>query len=320
MNAIKSIVKIERDFDLKEFKKVLVDLYGEAFIDIKFNDQEMLLYENGETSLLTIVDCSFAIGGPNITFEHNVFFTRKGIKTYISLPYTEINAKIIENIAERINGWYLERNDVNENSFVKKEKKKAIKRIDIMTDIETLGKGNMPPVFQIAAAAFDIETGNIFETFNETADISKLENIEGDTLVWWLNTNKELLTELLNKGKRSGISEEQLIKNIVEWIKSLAHKYNIDTKEIYFWGNGILFDNRIIKNKCMQYGIEYPIFYRSDRDMRTIVELAGRKTGIGDENAFRNSVKIEGLTAHDAFDDVRQQIAVVSAAYKAIMN
>jgi hypothetical protein len=81
-------------------------------------------------------------------------------------------------------------------------------RIDIMTDIETLGKSNNTTVFQIAACAFDIETGKILSTFNQIANIERDKDIliDGGTLLWWLKTNKELLTELLDKGDVSLIS------------------------------------------------------------------------------------------------------------------
>ena len=193
-------------------------------------------------------------------------------------------------------------------------------RIDIMTDIETLGKENNTTVFQISACAFNIETGRIFDTFNEIADISLEKDmlINGDTLIWWLNTNKELLTSLLNRGKESQISQEDMFYNFHNWIENLSDV--CENKDVFLWGNGMLFDNKLIQSKMKQYNIEYPIFYRNDRDMRTIVELAGLKIGINTEKEFREKYRDDTLIAHDAFDDVKSQIQIVTKAWNILLN
>lgn len=189
-------------------------------------------------------------------------------------------------------------------------------RIDIMVDIETLGKEDYSPIFQIASCAFDISTGEIISSFNKICDISieKTLPIEGSTLKWWMNTNKDLLLELLNSGVGS---QEQLFLDFNEWLLKLG-----DSKmsNVFLWGNGMLFDNRLIKAKMKQYNIEYPIFYRNDRDMRTIVELASIKLNIGSEKEFRDKFKSEKYIEHDGFDDVKSQIEILSKAWNIVLS
>lgn len=81
-----------------------------------------------------------------------------------------------------------------------------------------------------------------------------------------------------------------------------------------------MFDNKLIQSKMEQYNIDYPIFYRNDRDMRTIVELAGLKLEINTEKEFREKFKDESLVAHDAFDDVKGQIKILSKAWNILLN
>ena len=149
------------------------------------------------------------------------------------------------------------------------------KRINIMVDLETLSTEENPTVFQIAACSFDIETGEILSFFEKTADISCSSqlNVSGSTLKWWLNTNKELLADLVNKGNGS---EEDMFKAFHSWLYTLVPQVPTDNgfKNIYLWGNGILFDNRIIQQKFKSFGLCHPILYRNDRDVRTIVDLA----------------------------------------------
>lgn len=182
-----------------------------------------------------------------------------------------------------------------------------------MVDIETLGNESDSTIFQIAAVAFDIKTGATTARFNKISDIEQnsFNYVTGSTLKWWLNTNKELLTELLNKGKGSS---EDLLNNFHEWLTS------IETKgDIYLWGNGILFDNKLIQHQFEDAGLEYPIFYRNDRDVRTIVDLAGEKLGLS-EKELKERFKSKNLVEHDAFDDVKYQIDLVVGCYNELIK
>ena len=188
-------------------------------------------------------------------------------------------------------------------------------RIDIMTDIETLGTNSDSTIFQISAIAFDINTGEHISEFNQIADISKNTNmnVTGDTIKWWLNTNKELLTDLLNKGEQSS---DTLLFNFHSWLEELKAPNNNDA---YLWGNGILFDNKMIQHQMESIGLKYPIFYRNDRDVRTLVELASVKLGIT-EKELKNRFRDDSLVAHDAFDDVKFQIKLAVKCYEILVG
>lgn len=186
-----------------------------------------------------------------------------------------------------------------------------MKRIDIMVDLETLGTDLDALVFQIASAAFDINTGEISQEFNECADVGKAVEvdgrIDGGTLKWWLDTNSELFHELLNKDAQT---PSELIVSYFAWLFELTQEYDV----VYLWGNGILFDNAILRHKFTQQELHYPIFFRNDRDVRTILELASIKEGV-DSKALYGRFYDDSLTAHDAYNDVVNQIALVVGCY-----
>lgn len=153
-------------------------------------------------------------------------------------------------------------------------------RKDIMVDIETLGTGDNATIFQIAGMSFDITTGEIFDSINLIGDIEKFGNlgVDGSTLKWWLNTDKELLTDLLNKGT---MDEYELLEEFSKWIVKQSNTN--DMQDVYMWGNGILFDNAKLQtaiNSCS--GLKYPIFFRNDRDLRTLLELASLKSQLSE--------------------------------------
>lgn len=179
------------------------------------------------------------------------------------------------------------------------------KSIDIMCDIETLGTDESATIFQIAAVAFDIKTGEHLAEFNQVADIALNEkplNVSGSTLKWWLKTNKELFADLLHEGS---LSSENTLKAFWNWLEVLEASY-----ELRLWGNGILFDNNLIRHQLQAQGLRYPIKYWNDRDVRTIVHLASEKEGIS-EKELKQRYQDESLIKHDAYDDVRFQVALV---------
>lgn len=190
-------------------------------------------------------------------------------------------------------------------------------RKDIMVDIETLGTGENASVFQISAMSFDLTTGDKYGSINLIGDIEKYGNlnVDGSTLKWWLNTDKELLTELINKGT---YGEHELFEELYNWL--LKQSNTGDMKDVYLWGNGILFDNAKLQtnlNGCS--GLKYPIYYKNDRDVRTILELASMNSGLT-EDEIKKSVTDENERKHDAFDDIAYQIRLVVKCYEILMN
>lgn len=191
-------------------------------------------------------------------------------------------------------------------------------RVDVMTDIETLGHKTDSTIFQIAAIAFDIETGEHLAKFNRIADIENEDtlSVTGSTLKWWLRTNKELLHDLLEKGEGT---PEGLLQEFHDWLMYLKQEEDgfEDIHDLYLWGNGILFDNKMIQHQLEDMCLDYPINYKNDRDVRTIVDLASKKLGIT-EKELKAKFNDDNLVEHDAFDDVVYQINLVVECYKVL--
>ena len=187
-------------------------------------------------------------------------------------------------------------------------------RVDVMVDIETLGTKADSTIIQISAIAFDIKTGKHLSKFDAIADIEKNEDmkVDGSTIKWWLNTDKQLLAELINKGEKSS---NAILLNFYGWL----HTLTMDMKDVYLWGNGILFDNKMIQHQLEAIGKEYPIFYKNDRDVGTIVDLTSAYLEIS-EKELKARFDSEDLVAHNAIDDCAYQIRLVSGCYDILMN
>ena len=187
-------------------------------------------------------------------------------------------------------------------------------RKDIMVDIETLGTKEGATIFQIAAMSFNITSGEVFDSINLIGDIDKYNylTVDGSTLKWWLNTNKELLSELLNKGTLDDLKMAELFHH---WLISQSG----DIKNVYLWGNGILFDNAKMQKFFDDNLLDYPIFFRNDRDVRTLLELASFKSGLT-ESEIKDSVTNEEEVKHDAFDDIKFQIRLAHKCYEILVK
>lgn len=188
-------------------------------------------------------------------------------------------------------------------------------RIDIMVDLETLGTKADSTIFQISAVAFDITSGDHLNIYDRTADISKNENwemnVSGSTIKWWLNVNKELFTKLLHQGKGSS---RELLEDFHEWLSGLGRHF-----EIHLWSNGILFDNNMIRTQFENMGLQYPVKYKHDRDLRTLVDLTTARLGVSEKD-LRGKYYGADLEAHDAFNDVTNQIRLAVACYRILTN
>lgn len=180
----------------------------------------------------------------------------------------------------------------------------------IMLDLETLGVTNGATIFQIGACSFSIETGEIYDAFEHIVDISSLPagvlGVDGSTLKWWLSTDTELLKTLLLNGEGS---EYYMYASFATWLDKQG-----TPKDITIWGNGISFDVVKIKNKFAEHNIAFPVHYRNERDVRTILALAADKLNI-DESMIYEIAKQENEQLHHALDDVKRQIRMVCYCY-----
>lgn len=182
-----------------------------------------------------------------------------------------------------------------------------LKRLDIMVDLETLSHKSKAPMIQLGAELFDIETGEVLDTFNKYISDDDV-TISRDTMNWWLDNHPMQLKRVL---KRGNVSTREALADFHGWVYRSMNGFKLTPKDVYLWGNGILFDNRILFDHM---GDAYPIFYRNDRDMRTLVDMYTTKFGISPWDV----IKVENT--HDALEDCENQILIVTHCWKELMK
>lgn len=180
---------------------------------------------------------------------------------------------------------------------------------NIMIDIETLGKKRGCPVLSIAAVAFDLQTGNVGETFYERMgyDAALAYGLpEISTLEWWGKQSAEARDEAFN-GKRSPVS-------VASELRAFLH--NSGGGRCIPWGNGSVFDISILEGWFDRVdpmvdakGDDiYPWKFWDVADLRTLVRLSGIDV---------KAIPFAG-EKHNALADALHQVKVAHAAYSAL--
>lgn len=187
----------------------------------------------------------------------------------------------------------------------------------VMIDLETLSKRTNAVITQLAAVAFDSETGEILSRFNafvkESLDLSASDgHLDVDTVAWWLTQKAapELGAALLEQGRPLS----SVLSDFVAWFIDQDHRVGLELRQGAVegvWSHGATFDLPILTSafeRC-EYQIAVPWGYRLPRDTRTLYALApgGMPT-----------VAVDETRKHDALYDCEVQVQQVVGALKAL--
>ncbi len=171
-----------------------------------------------------------------------------------------------------------------------------------MLDIETMGTSSTASIMSIGACYFEPSTCEIGETFHEQINIASNGDLDASTVIWWMKQSDEARSKFYNNARAKDIT------------KVLHEFYDFVTPNSQVWGNGVAFDNVIIRNAYESLQLKAPWNFWNDRDVRTMVEL-GKSVGI---DPVRD-VPFEGVR-HDALSDAIHQAKYVSIIYKALIG
>ena len=161
------------------------------------------------------------------------------------------------------------------------------KLINIMLDLETLGRSAGCSVMSIGAVQFSNKLGREFYVSidRDSCDQSGLFE-DQETLDWW-NQQSEEAKVVFNEPK---VSLHLALTMFADWLSMLGPR-----EDIRIWGNGSAFDNAIIIFLYRNLGMEVPWSYRGDMCFRTLKALFPKQ-------------EVEQIgTYHNALDDAKTQ-------------
>lgn len=162
---------------------------------------------------------------------------------------------------------------------------------NIMLDLETMGTSPGCPILSIGAVYFDPVNGRLGDEFY--AAIQLVDSVrqgfkpEGATIEWWL--------------KQSDEARDALFKNPLPVVTALIKfKSFVNSPKVAMWAKGPSFDCVILRKAYEMMGIDEPWYFRGDRDMRTLEQIAKYK-GVMIPSFPRTG------THHNALDDAKYQ-------------
>lgn len=171
---------------------------------------------------------------------------------------------------------------------------------DVMLDLETFGTRHDALIVQIGACYFDRMTGEIGDTFSMNVSESILDKrftIDYSTLKWWMEQSEE--------ARRSLFSDPHSIMYVLnELNRFLGSTDGQKNDDILIWSHAT-FDIPILMHAYNVCETKYPIPYRNTRDLRTLMDLYGRKVELSREG-----------THHNALDDAKYQAQYASIALR----
>lgn len=177
-------------------------------------------------------------------------------------------------------------------------------KYDYSIDLETLGTRFDSYILSIGVAAFNIETGEILNTFHKNTVCDNNFNIDINTVMWWLNQSDAARIAITDNNKKA-IPIETALNELSSFI--------LDHKKSVVWGNGSSFGITLLDHAYHQCKLKQPWQFWNVRDMRTIVDLASVK------GFDKTLLEFEGI-AHDALSDAKHQAKVISEAYSYLVN
>ena len=171
---------------------------------------------------------------------------------------------------------------------------------DLMLDIETMGVNPNAVVIQLAAVWFDIQTGEVFDTFcvniDEEDAVKEGFTVCESTKKWWGQQKPEILAGI----RKDTVLVKDAITDFATFLKKGGEDYRI-------WSHAT-FDYPIVANYLRQYVGTRRFNYKNARDIRTLVDLSGL-----DQDGFSWVKK-----THNALDDCLFQIEYCHDAYTSL--
>jgi len=168
--------------------------------------------------------------------------------------------------------------------------------INVMLDLETMGKGPTSAITEIGACVFSSKEGIVSE-FSTMVNLQSCIDVgltlDASTIIWWMNQKWEARKRFGQDSKAPVLSKALL--DFTQWIPKVAS----------VWGNGSDFDNVILSNAYKVSGLKRPWPDFNDRCFRTMKKTFG---------SVQEPVR-EG-THHSALDDAKHQALWLLKIYK----
>lgn len=179
---------------------------------------------------------------------------------------------------------------------------------DIMLDIETMATRPDAVIVSIGAVFFDLDDPDnlygpeFYQCIDMNSCAEKGLQFDAGSISFWLSN------KVTEQARQDLFKDATSLENALR-LFSVFTKHEQAKKNVAVWGNGVGFDNTILRNAYKACNMKTPWHYRDDRDVRTLVAF-GKSIGMN-----KNHVERDG-TYHNAVDDAKHQVKYCSEIYQ----
>lgn len=185
---------------------------------------------------------------------------------------------------------------------------KETKILDFMLDLETFGVDANPMILQVAAVAFDYNTGETGEEFNQfikpQSSAKAGLKCTGSTVDWWLTQDPEVFEKVVLKAIKEGSDITSVLSDLKNYFETTKTKYKAYQYRVWCLGMDCswLFENYA---QC-KLDLPFPFWYIND--LRSIFDTSKRIFGYD----AKKEIPFVGKK-HEAIDDCKHQIKMLMA-------
>lgn len=186
------------------------------------------------------------------------------------------------------------------------------KQIHIVLDLETMGTKQDAAIIEIGMVIFNHTgldgTANVLEQWSSAIRLESSMKYGGTadagTITWWMDPDRSEARDTLLVGSQMSLPSAL---NVVA-TKILDYS-RLEPKPL-IWGNGVNFDNAILKSAYERLDVKVPWGFRQDADFRTLKLL------------YKDAVPEPAFvgTPHIALDDARHEAVWLSQILKYIYS
>lgn len=172
-------------------------------------------------------------------------------------------------------------------------------RVDVVIDLETMGKTDSAAIVALGAVALvDGEVNSEFYArISLASSIAAGCAMDASTVEWWMNQDAFARKEV------DGSHEQQPLADALTDFSTWFTMLPWELLQPLAWGNGPSFDCVILRNAYAALGISAPWLYYKERDIRTILDLYPEA----------RDVVFHGIK-HHALDDARHEAQMLAKA------
>jgi hypothetical protein len=162
---------------------------------------------------------------------------------------------------------------------------------NVMLDLEALDSKRTAIIVSIGAVFFDFEKNEIGDTFyaeiNKKSFKQQLEAVRTfsfDTYEWWMGQSDGARNVFLKNNHEK--------QDIVHALHKFSEFCNSRTSEqrVRIWGNGVDYDNVVLRDTYETFGIGAPWKYGDNRCYRTIKNMFGNRAKLDREGSHHNGL------------------------------